>query len=567
VDKRSASTDSCTDYQTNVHIANTSDSYKIAKIRFLESRNSHDVLNFNIYMSPYDVWTGIVRNNVGGHANIISNDKTCTMPMYDQPTSSGTLSVDGINMKTTYSDVNTADTHEDYIEVIEIGNISEELVTDMNSSGDVDPLNDTYVWDGLKHGDNRVPNNCDVVTMGWATGAGVGTFGGSDNTASPDNWKGNASPSDDSNGRGGYADKNATFSYNDAAAGNEHLLPPNGGLYGHVIYLNLRDGSTLVNEAIAIDNHTDEAQHWLPNDTDHFLLPSLASGLINTSVEENTGAAGELTTSEAFGYTVDAIMNDGNDQTPASGTNPWPLSHALMSGGLYNDFFVDPIYDGATAWVITFPMRKHGVYKGEFTDDCSGDGTLTPGSVELTTSTVEGTDTCFLNQDKHIVYNQVAYDREEFIPHGPDIFELATVIQDPITYTFLTHAVNVLQLATVSMLGSENAEINTGPSESGNAGVMSIWFGGGITTYTTNDASLFTSQDAGNNASFIAQDVSSLEYNDLTFVPPGLAEDATGSLVVTGIPAIGFAAQRGSASSLPAGSSFSEIINHRPIRG
>jgi hypothetical protein len=552
-------------FQTNVHIVNTRNEYKIVKIRFRESGNSQDVLDFNIYMSPYDVWTGVVRN-VNGNANVVTEDTTCTFPMYDQATSVGTLSTTGMNMKTAYSDVDAADAREGYIEVIEVGNVPDDLYTDMDSSGNIDAANDTLVQTGLKHV-SGTPANCDVVTLGWNSSAGVGTTGGGSATADPNNWRGNTSAAADSNGRSGGADGNASVDRDAAAAGNEYLDPPSGGLYGHAIYLNMVDGSAFVNEATALDNYSAEVQHWRPDDATHFLLPSLASGSVNTSVEGDTGAAGELTTSASWGYTVDATMNDGNDQTPASGTNPWPISHVLMATGIMNDFFIDSTYDGVTDWVITFPMRKHGVYNGQFTNDCSGDAAVTAGAVQVTTAATEGSDTCFLVSDGHVVYTQTVFDREEYEPPTSDLPEPSPVITEGVTLGVLQREVNVLQLGTEGVLGSANAAALSGLSNVGAAGWMNLSFGGGSVVYDTNDASLYTA--AGNNtASFIAEDVTGTPSTvGLTAVPPNIAEDAATSISATGVPVIGFAAQRGNAPTTPSGANFGETINHRPVRG
>ena len=41
---------------TGIHITNTTDSVKAVKVRFLEYKNSDAVLDFNLYMSPKDVF-------------------------------------------------------------------------------------------------------------------------------------------------------------------------------------------------------------------------------------------------------------------------------------------------------------------------------------------------------------------------------------------------------------------------------------------------------------------------------------------------------------------------------
>jgi hypothetical protein len=556
-------------FQTNLHIVNTQDAYKIVRIRFHESGHAQDVLDLNLYLSPYDVWTGVVRN-VDGHANLISDDKTCTMPMYDQQTPLGNLSTTGLNLSTAYINVEQADVREGYVEVIEVGNIPGELYADMTGNASVGDASDMQVWAGLKHDATGVPGNCDVITMGWTTGAGVGSptaISGGTGSASPSNWKGNASPAADSNGRGGYADAGATDDYDTAAAGNEYLMPPSGGLYGHAIYLNMVDGSAFVNEATAIENYTTEAQHWLPNDADHFLLPSLASGSVNTSVVAYDD--GTVTTSVPWGYTVDATLNDGDNQTPASGTNPWPVAHSLMAVGIVNDFFIDPVYEGATDWVITFPMRKHGIYNGKFSNDCSGDGAETVGKVQPTTAATEGADTCFLDQDQHIVSISVAYDREEFWPmEDVDYFEPGGIPSAPPQITLLTRAVNVMQLGSSGVFYSGNpAYPFTSLFPVGKAGWMMLSFDGGNIVYNTGDASLYTSLDQGNTASFIATDVSGAP-DAIDNVPPGgVREESGGSINASGVPVIGFSVQRGTIPSLSAGINFGETINHRPILG
>jgi hypothetical protein len=48
------------DNLTLLSVVNTSDDAKAVKVRFLESENSAEVLDFNLYMSAYDVWTAAI---------------------------------------------------------------------------------------------------------------------------------------------------------------------------------------------------------------------------------------------------------------------------------------------------------------------------------------------------------------------------------------------------------------------------------------------------------------------------------------------------------------------------
>jgi hypothetical protein len=67
-------------FVTAVHVVNTTDQAKAVKVRFLEGKNSREVLDFNLYLSPFDVWTGTVVPDAANGARLISTDKSCTAP-------------------------------------------------------------------------------------------------------------------------------------------------------------------------------------------------------------------------------------------------------------------------------------------------------------------------------------------------------------------------------------------------------------------------------------------------------------------------------------------------------
>ena len=66
---------------TLISVVNTTDEVKAVKVRFLEGKNSRECLDFNLYMSPYDVWTaGLVEAPGGGNSQILTSDTSCTVP-------------------------------------------------------------------------------------------------------------------------------------------------------------------------------------------------------------------------------------------------------------------------------------------------------------------------------------------------------------------------------------------------------------------------------------------------------------------------------------------------------
>ena len=66
-------------YNTLMSVVNTTGSVKAVKVRFREGRNSVEVLDFNVFLSPYDVWTATITATSDG-AQISTVDKSCTFP-------------------------------------------------------------------------------------------------------------------------------------------------------------------------------------------------------------------------------------------------------------------------------------------------------------------------------------------------------------------------------------------------------------------------------------------------------------------------------------------------------
>jgi hypothetical protein len=74
-------------FNTLLSIVNTTNSTKAVKVRFREGKASVEVLDFNVFLSPYDMWTAAVEPGVGitgsdliPGAMIETNDNSCTVP-------------------------------------------------------------------------------------------------------------------------------------------------------------------------------------------------------------------------------------------------------------------------------------------------------------------------------------------------------------------------------------------------------------------------------------------------------------------------------------------------------
>ena len=101
---------------------------KAVKVRFLEGYNSREVLDFNLYLSPNDVWTATVTQSGDetSAAQVATTDNSCTDPsvLDNGPILFRTAAFDGSSVIPGDDGPQTADrTREGYIELISMGDI------------------------------------------------------------------------------------------------------------------------------------------------------------------------------------------------------------------------------------------------------------------------------------------------------------------------------------------------------------------------------------------------------------------------------------------------------------
>jgi hypothetical protein len=128
-------------YNSLISVVNTTASAKAVKVRFLESLDSREVLDFNLYLSAYDVWTaGVVPTSDG--AGLVTADVSCTTPAIAKV---GTTPTPFLNYQYSGKNTDGADTsldrsREGYVEIIEMANI----VDNGDGTG-------SKTWSGVTH--------------------------------------------------------------------------------------------------------------------------------------------------------------------------------------------------------------------------------------------------------------------------------------------------------------------------------------------------------------------------------------------------------------------------------
>ncbi len=185
---------------TYVSVTNTTSVGKAVKVRFLEAMNSQEVLDFNLYLSPKDVWTAVVTSaNDDGPAVLRTTDNSCTVPEIaaDIPFRNTQYLADSVN--------GVERTREGYVEIIEMGEVVD---------------NPALGW--ITHDSSGVPANCAAVRARWAAGGAWAT--------------------------------NPTLD----------LGVPGGGMYGYGVLINVADGTDATYDAIALDDFSSTILHTNP---------------------------------------------------------------------------------------------------------------------------------------------------------------------------------------------------------------------------------------------------------------------------------------------------------------
>ena len=312
---------------TAMSIVNSNNETKIVKVRFLEGTNSREVLDFNLWLSPNDVWTGVVIPTAAG-ARLETGDNSCVTPSDLFGNATGVIRSDGLglaindfkNYQYTGALVDNATlgsldrTREGYMEVIEMGVV-------------IDPVLTGFV----KHNAAGVPANC----------AALDAFDALSTAAAP-------------------AVK-LPGALVGATRSTQYLAPPSGGLFGRASIINSANGTNYAFGTTALDA-------WF-NPPIPVVPPYSASGNVNPSL---SNAQGLDTTSLVFvsdqpaGFGFPASQPGVVRATWA--TSVQAVTSVFMRSDLLNEFLTDAATVSRTDWVVTMPTKR----------DLIGVGTGTP---------------------------------------------------------------------------------------------------------------------------------------------------------------------------------------------
>ena len=271
-------------------IVNTTAKGKALRLRFHEGYNGREVLDFNLYLSPFDIWSAeITQAETGADApaTLVNADNSCTVPAF--------TSVDFRSFAYTGANDDTgpqtpARTREGHFDVIEMGEVTNATHGTLNA---------------ITH-TNSVPEDCRQLVAAWAAG--------------------------------GYWANDPTVD----------MAPPAGGLYGTESIIDVAQGTIYTINAEAIDGFSLTVLHQAPGT----LTPDLNSA--NEGSETATVTAtvpeGGKTLQATYNKPVDAISalfmanalyNEYDIDSSIGAQADWVVTFPTKR------FYVDPMFNPA----------------------------------------------------------------------------------------------------------------------------------------------------------------------------------------------------------------------------
>lgn len=303
---------------TLISVVNTANEVKAVKVRFHDSFNSREPLDFHLYLSPFDVWTGVVTRGVNDNGTqlpiLFTNDTSCTVPDIRTNPQLPQLA-DGtrfISFSNAVMNSPAAAARTGYLEMLEMG-----VVNDVGGGGPGQPVFFPATWATHVNG---VPFDCASLQDAWAN---VPWTAGS--------------------GRGLWALPQLTAPAGFRDGAGLGITRPTGGLFGSGMVINGSTGRNVSYAATALEGFNfltaSGGQHRNPSDTS----PNL--GNYGEGAQQANIFVGGRLVSSTYGVAGTARVE--------------AVSAVLAAENVVNEFaFSVGSSAFTTEWVITFPTKR-----------------------------------------------------------------------------------------------------------------------------------------------------------------------------------------------------------------
>lgn len=329
------------------HLTNTDTvNGKAVKVRFRGASNSDDVLDFQVFMSPGDVWTGIVsKNPETGLANLVTADKTCTVPAIPSIADGGQDFITNRLSRSVWTDADKAkQTLEGYVEILAMADIPSLGGADAGKKG---PNGTTGLFNTIKHKDGVAACDTTVLNATTELRRTNTTPGTPEPTAG---WTGLGAANPDSY----FLTVNGTQNPGSVP----DLKPTTGGLTGQWYIMNLEQNTTFSGVMHAV-NPTDPVNNvFSPQLEENAQLVSADPLMIGGTPKIVAQMYDVPDLSTAYETTV----GGGDPTDPADAAlQAKALTDLLLRTSVINQYATDVELDAKTDWVFSMPTRRYTI--------------------------------------------------------------------------------------------------------------------------------------------------------------------------------------------------------------
>lgn len=294
------------EYNTYINVVNTTKQVKALKVRFLEGKNSREVLDFNLYLSPRDVWAAAIKPTADGAGISVTptSDNSCVTSkggLYASQQAGVSFNFTNVAYTGVSSDLGTttgwdgADTsmdrtREGYIEIIEMGMIDNVSATETPSY--VAPTVAGFnLATGVTHNASGVPANCGRI-------AGISAL---------------------------------------------DMYPGDGGIMGGASIINVNNGSDFAYDPVTLEDFNTGSVIW---NAPGSILPDMTNAAPISNVFYYHYAP------VAAAWVTDVVTNNWAANVDA-------VSAVLMRNSVMNTYILDAATSSSTDWVVTFPTKRN----------------------------------------------------------------------------------------------------------------------------------------------------------------------------------------------------------------
>ena len=353
---------------TVLHLVNTdTENGKAVKVRFRGAANSDDLLDFQVLLSPQDVWTAAVAQGPDGRLQLTTFDNTCTLPALrsrpvgldesfsDVPARTGAGTAGYFNSTTgrlnpkLSAEVAANGTREGYVEIFNMADIPKKNSSTYATAFD----EESALYKTIKHSDAGIAG-CDSGVLKEVL------LNGEYKLEAEIAKKGMTAPTTGLMADWYIMNVPQTTTFSGAATAVTATTDTGAAARGNFVVFQQKstsatDGSVDVNKATA------DPLLLIPTGTNIGTAKAQDGALIGTTVAAADGPFIRANLNDLPDMSTPYLVNAAATDAVSPSVQAAALTKALATKNVINQYANDVSINGKTDWVFSMPTRRYSV--------------------------------------------------------------------------------------------------------------------------------------------------------------------------------------------------------------